>query len=76
MNPWDINWLMVAVWIAITMIGVISRDLRYKVAGNLSGIILGIMLLSENEIIALFIVFLNLAMLFVEVTGETGRRHR
>lgn len=64
LDAWSINWLLSLIWIALVTIGIFDRNKIVIMFAGLFGIILALLMMTENMMIAIALICLNLYLLY------------
>ena len=63
-DAWGINWLLMIIWLALVAIGVFSKNKIIIVFAGFFGIILAILMFTENMMVAVALISINLYLLY------------
>ncbi len=64
LEPWDINWLMSLLWIALVALGTFQKNKIIIVFAGFFGLILTVLLMSINMMVAVALICVNLYLLY------------
>jgi len=73
MNPFDINWFMLALWFSMMIISYFSKLKYLTTISSLLGIIFGIIIIPESSLLSLVLIFLNIYVLYDSIFGEKSK---
>lgn len=63
-DAWGINWLLSIIWLALVAIGVFDKNNILKMFAGFFGIILSILMFTENMMVAVALISINLYLLY------------
>lgn len=70
----DLTWLIAFIWWFVLGLGYAKELFELKIFGSIAGIIFGLTLLDDSQLIALLVVFLNIVILVWEAQAKEKKR--